>query len=375
MRAVDEVKAALSVRGGSTFSWLVGEPCFPPPAELVEAFSRAAASPPYSYSPHNGMARLRQVLADHHAGQSQSLDPGQIVITSGAKAGLMALLATVLEPGDELIHPQPCYPAYPAMASRLGARPIPVAERDAGFTGWTEAVAEHVGPRTRAVVIASPSNPTGATLEASQVEPLVEMCRDRSLKLICDEAYVDFRFAPDREVLPADLDPERTTVIQLRSVSKSWALCGWRIGWVSADRHMVADVARNHAAFINPASGPTQQALCSLPAVSKEYLDQARSKVGNRISELVSALEDIGVQITKPDGGFYLWLDVSQHLESSGSSTSLEWCVDIAHQTGVALWPGEDFGAGNHVRIAATAPSDETWQQSVRALKAALTTG
>jgi aspartate/methionine/tyrosine aminotransferase len=369
MRAVDEVKAALSEGSGSTVSWLVGEPCFPPPAELVEAFSRAAASPPYGYAPHDGMARLREVLADHHAGQRQSIDPGQIVITSGAKAGLLALFATLLEPGDELIHPLPCYPAYPAMASRLGARPVPVAESGGGFTDWTEAAAKHIGPRTRAVVIASPSNPTGATLETSQVESLVEMCRDRRLKLICDEAYVDFRFAPDRVALPADLDPDRTTVVQLRSVSKSWALCGWRIGWVSADRQLAADVARNHAAFINPASGPAQQALCSLPAVPEEYLHQARSKVGNRISELCSALEDVGASITKPDGGFYLWLDVSPHLESSGASTSLEWCVDIAHRTGVALWPGEDFGAGDHVRIAATAPSDEQWQQSVEALQ------
>jgi aspartate/methionine/tyrosine aminotransferase len=105
-----------------------------------------------------------------------------------------------------------------------------------------------------------------------------------------------------------------------------------------------------------------------LPDVSREYLDNARSKVEDRITELCWALENIGVSITKPAGGFYLWLDISQHLESSGSSTALEWCVDIAHRTGVALWPGEDFGAGNHVRIAATAPSDEHWQRSVEAL-------
>lgn len=375
MRAVDKVVAELSTRGGSTVSWLVGEPCVPPPVELVKAFSRAAASPPYRYPPHEGLARLREVLADHHRAQGPGLEAEQIVITSGAKVGLMALLATLLEPGDELIHPLPCYPAYPAMASRLGARPIPVVKRDRGFTGWTEAVAKHIGPRTRAVVLASPSNPTGATLDELQAKTLVELCRDRGLKLICDEAYVDFRFAPDRVTLPADLDPDRTTVIQLRSVSKSWALCGWRIGWVSADRPLAADVARNHAAFINPASGPVQQALCSLPDVSKGYLDNARSKVEYRISELCSALENIGLSITKPDGGFYLWVDVSQHLESSGSSTALEWCVDIAHQTGVALWPGEDFGARNHVRIAATTPSDEHWRESIEALIGAFSGG
>jgi aspartate/methionine/tyrosine aminotransferase len=314
-------------------------------------------------------------LADHHREHGQGLEPEQIVITSGAKAGLIALLATLLGPGDELIHPRPSYPAYPAMASRLGARPIPVGEHGGGFSSWTEAVAARIGPRTRAVVLASPSNPTGATLDAPQSKTLVELCRDRGLKLICDEAYVDFRFAPDRGDLPADFDPDRTTVVQLRSASKSWALCSWRIGWVSADRPLAAEVARNHASLINPASAPAQQALCSLPEVSKEYLDNARSEVESRASELCTALEDVGMSITKPDGGFYLWLDVSKKLESSGAATAVEWCIDIARRTGVALWPGEDFGVNDHVRVAVTAPCNDDWRESVHALTEVLKVG
>jgi aspartate aminotransferase len=140
-----------------------------------------------------------------------------VVITSGAKGGLLALLATLLEPGDELVHPKPCYPAYPAMATRLGARPVAVPECGGNFAGWSEAVADVIGPRTRAVVLASPSNPTGTTLDATEASSLVELCRDRGIRLICDEAYVDFRFAPDHQAVPAAFDPERTTVVQVRS--------------------------------------------------------------------------------------------------------------------------------------------------------------
>jgi aspartate aminotransferase len=367
VRAVDQVLAELSVQTDLPYSWLVGEPCFGPPIELVNAFERAAGTPSYAYPPQDGLPRLREVLAAYQREEGQAPEPDQIVITSGAKGGLMALFAALLEPGDELIHPTPCYPSYPAMAARLGALPVAVAERGASFAGWPEAVADHIGPKTRAVVLASPSNPTGATLDAPQATALVELCRNRGIRLICDEAYFDFNIASDREVAAA-FDPERKTVVQIRSASKSWALCGWRVGWVAADAALVASVARSHAALINPASGPAQKALCSLPEVPGSFLNDARATVQRRISDLCWALESVGLSPHQPEGGFYLWLNVSNQIEAAGSSTSAEWCTEVARRRGVGLWPGEDFGVSNYVRIAVTAPSDKDWPGSLEAL-------
>jgi aspartate/methionine/tyrosine aminotransferase len=372
VRAVDEVLASLAAHLEPRVSWLVGEPCFEAPAELVDAFARAAASPSYRYPPHDGLPELREVLAQHHSAEGPPTTAKQVVVTSGAKGGLLALLATLLEAGDELIHPQPCYPAYPAMAVRLGARPVAVAECQGGFAGWTEAVADAIGPRTRAVVLASPSNPTGAALEVGEGRALVELCRNRGIRLICDEAYVDFRFAPGRQSLPVAFDPERTTVVQLRSASKSWALCGWRIGWVTGDASLVARVARTHASFINPASGPAQAALCALPEIPDDYLEYARSQVSQRTTELCSAFDAAGIAIKRPDGGFYLWLNVADQIEVAGVGNAVQWCVEVARQSGIGLWPGEDFGATGHVRIAVTAPSDGDWITSVDALTAIL---
>ena len=372
MRAVDDVIAALATHAGPQLSWLVGEPCFEPPAELVDAFARAAVSPSFRYAPRDGLPALREVLAQRHGAEGHALAADQIVITSGAKAGLLALLATLLAPGDELIHPQPCYPAYPAMASRLGARPVAVVECGGGFAGWSKAVAEAIGPRTRAVVIASPSNPTGTTLDTTEARALVEQCRDRGIRLICDEAYVDFRFAPDRQIVPAAFDPDRTTVVQVRSASKSWAVCGWRVGWVAADASLVARVARTHASLINPASGPAQTALCALPEVAADFLGSACSSVAHRIDELRSTLRAAGMSVSQPEGGFYLWLPVTQQMESAGMSSAAEWCVEVVRRSGVGLWPGDDFGGTHHVRIAVTAPSDPDWSTSVEALTAVL---
>jgi aspartate aminotransferase len=260
------------------------------------------------------------------------------------------------------------------MATRLGARPVAVPERGGSFSGWPEAVVDAIGPRTRAVVLASPSNPTGATFETTEAKALVDLCRDRGIRLICDEAYVDFRFAPNRQTLPAAFDTERTTVVQVRSASKSWAVCGWRIGWVTADASLVARVARAHTSFINPASGPAQTALRALAEIPADYLENARSRVERRIGEICSAFDAAGIPITRPDGGFFLWLDVADQIKAAGAGDAVQWCVEVARRLGVGLWPGEDFGAPGHVRIAVTAPSDANWHSSVEALTQALAT-
>lgn len=372
MRAVDAVVSALAAHPGEQVSWIVGEPCFGPPPELADAFARAADSPSFGYPPHAGLPELRDVLAARFEQEDLSIAPDQITITSGAKCGLFALFAALLEPGDEVIHPRPCYPAYPAMAARLGARPVPVAERDGSFSGWAADIAHHINPRTRAVVLASPSNPTGATLDSVEANALVELCSAHGIRLIIDEAYTDFRYTADHPALPADLDPDLSTVVRVRSASKSWALCGWRLGWITADAPLTARIASTHSSLLNPASGPAQAALCALPEVSADFLEKARSMVADRMDELCAALAGAGFPFTKPEGGFYLWLKVKD-LNPSRTISTAEWSAEVARRSGVGLWPGDDFGGAGHVRISVTAPSDAIWRPAVEALTEALT--
>ena len=372
MRAVDTVAAALAAHSGPQMSWIVGEPCFEPPPELADAFAHAAKSPTFRYPPAGGTPALRKVLAARLEEEGLTIAPNQIAVTSGAKCGLLALFSALLTPGDELIHPQPCYPAYPAMAKRIGARPVAVAERESSFSGWAEDVARHISPRTRAVVLASPSNPTGATLDANEARALVELCNAHRIRLIIDEAYTDFRFTGDRYALPTDLDPDLSTVVRVRSASKSWAVCGWRLGWIVADVSLAASAADTHSSLLNPASGPAQVALCALPEVSADFLKNARSMVAKRTDELCAALAHAGLPCKKPDGGFYLWLKVKD-FKPTGTINTVEWSAEVARRSGVGLWPGDDFGGAGHVRIAITAPSAAKWQTAVRGLTEALT--
>jgi len=368
--AVGQVLAALAAYDGPRTSWLVGEPCFPPPEVLREALVRAAQAPRYGYTHAAGLPALREVLAARHHHSSSPVGADQVVVTAGAKAGLLAVLATLLNPGDELIHPLPCYPAYPAMAARIGARPIGVPESDGSFEGWAESVGETIGPRTRAVVLSSPSNPTGATLDRAQTRTLVELCRDRGVRLICDQAYVDFPFRPDRDDFSAD--PANETVVQVRSVSKSWALCGWRIGWVVADAPLAGRIAAMHAGLMNPAPGPAQEALLALPEIPRSYLADARETVVERMSGVCTVLEAGGLTVHQPEGGFYLWLDVRSRVGGQGARAVTPWCVELAGEHGVGLWPGEDFHGSNRVRLAVTAPTDDNWERSLDELTRAI---
>ncbi len=372
MRAVDQVLAALADRGRDSCSWLVGEPCFPPPEVLCDALADAARAGRFPYPPQKGLPGLREVLAERHREGGRSASPDQVIVTSGAKGGLLAVMAALLEPGDEVIHPQPGYPAYRDMARRLGAKPVAVAENHGSFDGWPQRVAEHVGSCTRAVIVASPSNPSGATLSEDQAGELVEICRLNGLRLICDEAYAEFRFARGCSKVPADFDSDRETVVQIRSASKSWALCGWRLGWTVADMRLAARIAAVHSALFNPAPGPTQAALQRLPEVLPTYLDAARARVQRRLSDLATALKDDGLPAEPPAGGFYLWLDVQRLMERHGLDGPEQLCAGIAHHSGVGLWPGSDFGSADHLRIAVTAPADEDWERSRERLRSAL---
>ena len=175
MTAVREVARALASWKGPTSEWIVGQPCFDPPEAFRRSLARAATSIAFPYSPPAGLHELRRLLASRHIEGGEPLRTDQIAITSGAKGGLLALFASLLEPGDELIHPSPSYPAYQAIARRLGAHPVAVPEENGSFEGWAQAVEQQLTHQTRAVVLASPSNPTGATLESTQSRELVNL--------------------------------------------------------------------------------------------------------------------------------------------------------------------------------------------------------
>ena len=364
-RALDLVLEALDAHPHPDRSWLVGSPWFEPPDQLRRAISEAACGSRYDYPPPQGLAELRTAVTELHTREELALGLENVAITHGAKSGLLAVFGSLLKPGDEILHSLPCYPAYPAAATTLGARPVAV-PREEGRSSWEPATLEAcLTPRTRALVLSSPANPDGATLNADQAHALVGFCREHGLRLVCDEAYEAFRYAPDTGRLPAHWDPDLETVVQVRSFSKTYALCGWRIGYIAADPALTRRVTAWQSAVLNPPNLLAQLALVAAPTVPRSFSRDARHSVLQRLEELATVLVNAGLETAPPEGGFYLWVDVRSQLAASGHSSTSDWCVDLARQQGTGLWPGEDFLVPGWVRLSAVACSDTDWDATL----------
>jgi len=364
-RALDGVIAALKRYTGTSIDLLVGEPCFEPPNEILSAFEHTAGKTVPGYGPPAGLAELRSILVEWAGGSK--VDSDRLVVTHGAKGGLLALLAALVEPGDEVIHPLPCYPAYPAMVRRLGGVPVGVAEGD-GFLGWSNAVAEAMGERVRAVVLSSPSNPSGAILEPVEFESILALCEERGVRLILDEAYDAFRFDGGR--LDTGVDPSLGTLVRVGSASKSLAVPGWRMGWILADPKLAVRVTGAQAALLNPPATPPQRALLALPEVPDQYFEVNRLEVRTRMAELAEVMRAACFEATLPPGGFYLWIDIRDRL---GDETSAGWCERLAEEHGIGFWPGEDYGCPGFIRLAL--PQGDDWREDVAELGRRLSAG
>ncbi|MBD3853886.1 MAG: pyridoxal phosphate-dependent aminotransferase, partial [Acidobacteria bacterium] len=172
-RTLDRVLEALNAHPDPDRSWLVGSPWFEPPDELRKAMRDAASTASFDYPPPQGLAGLRAAVAELHRRDDLALEPENVLITHGAKSGLLAVFGCLLQPGDEILHPVPCYPAYPAAVTALGATPVAVPSEDGRSLFEPAALEARITPRTRAVVLSSPANPTGATLTGGQARKLV----------------------------------------------------------------------------------------------------------------------------------------------------------------------------------------------------------
>ncbi len=350
-RGIDRVVAALARFDGEPRNLLVGTPGFAPPEVLLESLRRAAAEPHFGYGDNRGSLALREAIAAVHAKDGEDVHPDRIFVTQGAKLAALAVLGTMLGPGDEVIVPTPCYPPYRTMPGLFGAKSVFV-EREKGTWRIDPArVAKAITDRTRAMLVTSPDNPTGAALSEADARALMDLAQARGIRLISDEAYCAFVYDERAVSSLLPFDPEGGTVTALRSVSKTYGLCGWRIGWVVADRETADRLTRFQASYLNPANTLMQRALEALPEVDPDFRERAAGDVRTRLAAFGSAFDGSGIDSSPPGGGFYLMLDLTDAMAKTGHVSSVELCVDLAAKTGLAIWPGEDYFAPATARV------------------------
>jgi aspartate/methionine/tyrosine aminotransferase len=351
--AVEVYREAMAMAAqGRTILMCIGEPDFPTPERVVRAAYEAARRGETHYTMPLGLPELRRAIADMYRDDyGVSVDPGRVIVTVGGSGALMLAFGAIAEPGDEILMADPTYPSNRAGLTFCGATaaliPVGAAER---FQLTARLVDEHWGPRTRGVMIGSPSNPTGTTIAHEELEAIHAVVRARGGVLLVDEIYhrLTYGHRPQSAIALSE------DVFVVNSFSKYQCMTGWRVGWMVAPPGYVSTVERMQAHFFICPPAPSQwAALAALERESVAIFESQREELERRRNYLVPALRHLGFQVpVEPDGAFYVYTDVSAY-----TSDSWEWALALLRATGVAVTPGRDFGelsADRYVRVSYT---------------------
>ena len=358
--AVDATAKALKAAGRPVIGFGAGEPDFPTPEHIVEAAVEAARDPRnHRYSATAGQPELREALAAAvSATTTLEIDPAQVLVTNGGKQAVFQAFATVLDPGDEVLLPAPYWTTYPEAIRQSGAIEVPVlAGADQGYVPSVAQLEAARTERTRALVLCSPSNPTGAVLSPEQVGEIGRWALEHGLWVITDEIYQSLTYGdmPFTSVLAAVPELAETTIL-LGGVAKSFAMTGWRVGWMVGPSDVIKAASNLQSHLTSHVNNIAQRAaLAALtgPTEPVEEMRQAFDRRRRLIVEKLSAIE--GFTVPTPTGAFYVFPDVSQLLgrEIRGRkvTTSTELATVILEEAEVAAVPGEAFGAPGHLRF------------------------
>ncbi|GEL93669.1 pyridoxal phosphate-dependent aminotransferase [Cellulomonas composti] len=330
----------------------IGEPDARVPAHVVDAVAAAVARGEAGYSSSQGRADLREVAAARIARRTGlAVDPGHVVVTHGAMHGLAMSLATLLGPGDEVLLPDPKFPNWEmaAVAAAVHAGTYPT-RADAGFVPDPREVEAAIGPRTRAIVVCSPNNPTGAVYPPEVIEALVDVARRHDLWVLADECYEAITFGvPHTPAATFDTDGR---VLTFHTMSKTYAMTGWRTGYVVVpDAGVVEHLGRLAEATVACPSTIGQHAALAALTGPQEWVHDAVESYWDRRDAAVKLLRSRGVRLVEPDGAFYLMVDV-------GTQDTDRFARELLVRRHVAVAPGATFGpaAGGMVRVSLAAP-------------------
>ncbi|HLU03980.1 MAG TPA: pyridoxal phosphate-dependent aminotransferase [Advenella sp.] len=339
--AIEVTKAAQQLReqGRDIISLGIGEPDFTAPPIVVDTLARAAQAGLSGYSPALGIMPLRSAIADYYKSHwGAEVDPGRIIITAGASGALSLACMTLLNPGDEILMPDPAYPANSNFILCSGATPrlIPCTAQER-FQLSADKIAAHWTDKTRGVLIASPSNPTGTSIEREELVRIIQTVRERGGVVIMDEIYLGLSY--DRVPRSAlTLDPQ---IVVINSFSKYFNMTGWRLGWMVVPEAMVGPVEKLAASLsICPPTLAQHAAISCFTDEALAIYEHRRLAFMERRDFLLPAFEKLGIHVpVKPDGAFYIYADISRH--GLGSD---QFAHRLLHEAGVAVVPGLDFG-------------------------------
>jgi aspartate aminotransferase len=330
-----------------------GEPDFPTPEHIKRAAIKALEENRTKYTPTPGIAPLRQAICDWHAKQlGSSYQPAECIVSVGGKHAIFNSVCSLVNPGDEVVIPAPYWVSYPDIVKYAGGNPVIIETRaEDDFILRAADLEKVLTSRTRMVIADSPSNPTGAVIPPEEFAKILAVCQRKGVWLLADECYSHFTYGEAEPFSIASLPNSKAGLIVIGSFSKTFAMTGWRVGYALAPQRLIGAMTKLQSqSTSNPTSIAQYAALeamrgpmDSVPAMLAEY--------ARRRERIVTGLRAIpGITCTAPQGAFYVFPNVSVHLNAEMPSDTAV-AKQLLDREQVAVVPGEAFGAPGHLRI------------------------
>ncbi|MEO8529034.1 MAG: pyridoxal phosphate-dependent aminotransferase [Pseudolysinimonas sp.] len=365
---VDAKAKALKAAGRPVVSFAAGEPDFPTPAHIVEAAVEAARDPKnHKYTPAAGLPEFREAIAAKTLRDSGlEVSPSQVIVTNGGKQAVYQAFATLLDPGDEVIVPTPYWTTYPEAIKLAGGVQVDVfAGADQGYLVTVEQLETARTPRSKVLLFVSPSNPTGAVYSPEQVAAIGAWAQEHGLWVISDEIYQNLVYDGMKAVSIVEAVPELADrTILVNGVAKTYAMTGWRVGWMVGPADAIAAAANLQSHLSSNVSNISQRGALEALTGPQESVGVMRDAFDRRRRAIVAGLNVIpGVVTPMPAGAFYVYPDVTGLLNREWGgvtpTTSLQLADLILDQAEVAAVPGEAFGPSGYLRFSYALGDDD----------------
>jgi aspartate aminotransferase len=377
--AMNQRAAELRATGADVYAFGVGEPDFEPPVSVREAAKRAIDAGCSKYTSVTGIPALKNAICAATArARGWTPTPEMVCVSVGAKHALFNLAVALYEPGDEVVIPAPFWVSYPEQVRMMGAEPILAPTRE--DAGWRISPAElqrALSPKTKAVLLCTPSNPSGCAYPERELAALVDVVRKHDCWLIVDEIYAELVYDGFVHVSPAKLAPDlRDRLVIVDGVSKTYAMTGWRIGWSIAPKDLTKKLDLVQGQSTTNASAVAQHAAIAALTGPQDDLPALRASFQKRRDAMVAALNAVpGVKCRTPEGAFYAFADCRAlyGLDYNGKPIANDddiafWLLEKAH---VASVPGGAFGAPGYLRFS-YATNEERIAEGIGKMQAAV---
>ncbi len=377
--AMNQKAADLRAKGADVFAFGVGEPDFEPPAFVFDAARAAMEKGVSKYTPVTGIQALKQAICARTSKvRGWTPKPSQVTVSVGAKHALFNLALALYEPGDEVVIPAPYWVSYPEQVKLVGATPVFVETTvESGFKMSPQAFEKALSPKTKAVILCTPSNPTGSAYTESELSAIVDVWKKTDSWLIVDEIYADLVYDGFKHVSAAKLAGDALDrIVIIDGVSKTYAMTGWRIGWSITPERLAKALDTVQGQSTTNATAIAQHAAVAALTGPQGEVEKMRAQFEKRRGVMIEGLRSIpGVKCHMPEGAFYAFADCRSlyGIPFKGKPIASDedvafWMLEEAH---VAAVPGGAFGAPGYVRFS-YATNEDRIRGGIAAIKAAV---